>query len=136
MYGPEGIMVSCGGNERLNTVPFPELPPCFEVPYRVLPYKVNSANGLAPSLPPIKVCRLVKPVPSVLIANTVPLPELPPKDAVPYKALPTKIRPAIGCAPSLFVPSEPEVVVKLYRFVNPVPSVLREKMVPKPELPP
>ena len=35
--------------------------------------------------------------------NTVPLPELPPKPAVPYKVLPDKINPAPGIAPSLLV---------------------------------
>src|ERR1039458_10856348 len=34
--------------------------------------------------------------------NTVPLPEPPPADAVPYKVLPHKINPACGEAPSLF----------------------------------
>ena len=44
---PEGMMVSCGGcgNERLNTVPLPELPPSYAVPYRVLPDKINPACG-------------------------------------------------------------------------------------------
>ena len=50
----------------------------------------------------VKLCRFVKPVPSVLTANTVPLPELPPT-AVPYRVLPDKINPACGWAPSLFV---------------------------------
>src|SRR2546425_2224200 len=50
-FAPEGIIVSCGsGNERLNTVPQPELPPSLAVPYRVLPDKINPANGIAPSL--------------------------------------------------------------------------------------
>src|SRR5438046_6481297 len=35
--------------------------------------------------------------------NTVPLPELPPACAVPYRVLPYKINPAIGKAPSLLV---------------------------------
>ena len=53
---PEGNMVSVGAgaltdpNERLNTVPLPELPPADAVPYRVLPDKINPACGLAPSL--------------------------------------------------------------------------------------
>src|SRR5450759_5168644 len=91
---PERMMVSCGAltdpNERLNTVPLPELPPQYAVPYRVLPDKINPANGSAPSLlveekPEIavKLCRFVKPVPSALTANTVPSPELPPLRAVP-----------------------------------------------------
>ena len=31
-YAPEGVIVSCGLNERLNTVPTPELPPPAAVP--------------------------------------------------------------------------------------------------------
>ena len=51
----------------------------------------------------MKLCRFVKPVPSVLTANTVPLPELPPPTAVPYRVLPDKINPAYGLTPSLLV---------------------------------
>jgi len=47
---PEEVMVSCGANERLNTVPLPELPPPVAVPYRVLSAKIKPAYGLAPSL--------------------------------------------------------------------------------------
>src|SRR5258708_21677769 len=100
-----------GGNERLNTVPLPELPPCTVVPYSVLPDKSNPARGAAPSLliygkeagVAVKLYRLVKPVPSVLRANTVPLPPLPPACAVPYRLLPHKINPARRTAPSLLV---------------------------------
>src|SRR5450759_1303740 len=60
---PERIMVS---NERLNTVPAPELPPSSVVPYRVVTDKINPACGFNPSLPPVKVYRVVKPVPLVL----------------------------------------------------------------------
>lgn len=35
--------------------------------------------------------------------NTVPLPELPPDDAVPYNVPPDKINSALGLAPSLLV---------------------------------
>lgn len=36
-FAPGITMVSCGGgNERLNTVPLPELPPADVVPYKVL----------------------------------------------------------------------------------------------------
>src|ERR1035437_8458731 len=113
---PEGTMVRVGAgaltdpNARLNTVPLPELPPKFAVPYRVLPDKINPASGLAPSLlvervpeVAVKPCRFVKPVPSVLTANTVPLPELPPRFADPYRVLPDKIKPLSGLAPSLLV---------------------------------
>ena len=56
----------------------------------------------APSLDYLwKVCRVVKPVPLVLTANTVPSPQLPPLAAVPYRVLPDKINPAYGLAPSL-----------------------------------
>src|SRR6266481_6257354 len=56
-FAPEGIILSWGGpgNERLNTVPEPELPPWFAVPYRVLPDKIKPAYGKAPSLPPVKL---------------------------------------------------------------------------------
>src|SRR5665647_2413617 len=82
----------------------------------------------------VKLCRIVKPVPSVLMANTVPLAELPPALAVPYRVLPDKINPASGLTPSLLV--EFDNAVKLYRFVKPVPSVLTLNTVPLPELPP
>jgi hypothetical protein len=72
----------------LNTVPLPALPPPTAVPYRVLPNKIKPAYGLAPSLLPVKVCRFVKTVPSVLTLNTVPLPGLPPLAAVPNRVLP------------------------------------------------
>src|ERR1035437_4194670 len=103
------MMVSCGANERLNTVPLFTLPPCNAVPYRVLPYKINPAYGLAPSLlalllsSAVKLCRFVRAVPSVLTPNTVPLPELPPYYAVPYRVLPDTINPAYGVAPSLLI---------------------------------
>src|SRR6266581_975757 len=101
-FVPEGTRVSCGWNERLNTVPLPALPPRYAVPYRVLPDNTNPATGLAPSLR-LKLCRVVKPVPSVFRANTVPLPELLPDCAVPYKVLPDKINPPCGLAPPLLV---------------------------------
>src|SRR6185503_5803200 len=95
----------------LNTVPLPDLPPSSAVPYRVSPDKINRANGRAPSLlvegegPAIgaKVCRILKPVPSVLTVKTVPAPKLPPSAAAPYSVLPDRIRPAEGKAPSLLV---------------------------------
>src|SRR5437762_3495317 len=51
-FAPEGMIVSCGfvaGNERLNTVPLPELPPASAVPYKVSPDKTKP-HGFAPSL--------------------------------------------------------------------------------------
>ena len=45
IFTPEGISVSCGGvtgNEMLNTVPLPELPPPAAVPYSVLLDKILS----------------------------------------------------------------------------------------------
>jgi len=86
-----------------NTVPLPELPPSLAVPYRMLPDIIKPASGLAPSLPLVKLCRFVKLEPSVLRANTVPLPPLPPCAAVPYRVLPDEIKPASGEAPSLLV---------------------------------
>src|SRR5207247_9044065 len=79
----------------------PELPTHLAVPYIVLPDKINPANGTDPSLPPVKLCRIVKPEPSVLTLNTVPLPELPPDAAVPKSVLLDMINPASGLAPSL-----------------------------------
>ena len=35
--------------------------------------------------------------------NTVPIPLVPPFSVVPYKALPAKVKPAWGLAPSLLV---------------------------------
>src|SRR5689334_6350007 len=95
-----------------NTVPLAPLPPLCAVPYRVLPDElvINPADGKAPSLlvefgskpkVAVKLYKFVKPVPSVLTAKTVPLPELPPRFAVPYRVLPDKINPAYGHAPSL-----------------------------------
>src|SRR2546422_6740311 len=75
-----------------------------------------------------KLCRVVKPVPSVLMANTVPPPPSPPPDAVPYRVWPDTSNSACGLAPSL--------QVKLCRVVNAVPSVVTAKTVPAPKLPP
>ena len=110
-FDPERSIVSCGcGNERLNIVPYPELPPLVDVPYRVLPDKINLASGEIPSLlvtekrdVAAKLCRVVKSVPLVLTLKTVPFPELPPYIAVPNRVLPDKINPASGLAPSLLV---------------------------------
>ena len=125
-----------------NTVPYAELPPYAAVPYRVLPDKINPAYGLAPSLlgekkpeVAVKLYRFVKPVPSVLTANTVPLAELPPRDAVPYKVLPDKIKLACGLAPSLLLPVEGSIPVKLCNVINPVPSVLTANTMPLPFVP-
>src|SRR2546425_10692358 len=70
----------------------------------------------ASKAPDVKLCRLVKPVPSVLTANPVPPPELPPVLAVPYRVLPDEINPARGLAPSLLV--EELSAVKLWRVVK------------------
>ena len=60
------------------------------------------------------VCSTLKPVPSVLIAKTVPLPRTPPREAVPKRVFPTRVRPADGYAPSLLVyGAEADVAVKL-----------------------
>jgi len=178
---PERMIVSCGvGNERLNTMPLPlvpppdvvpynvlpdkiklacgespsglfvkgcrvvkpvplvvtansvpsnELPPLPAVPNRVLPDKINPAYGLSPSLPPVKGCRFIKPMPLVVTTNTVPPSLVPPESAVPYRVLPDKINPASGVAPSLSA-------VKVCRFVKPVPSVLTANTVPLPLVPP
>jgi hypothetical protein len=51
----------------------------------------------------VNVYRVVKLVPSVLRANTVPQPELPPQAVVPYRVLPDKVKPLVEAAPSLLV---------------------------------
>jgi hypothetical protein len=43
---PERIIVSCGDNEILNTVPEPKMAPYCVVPYRVLPDKIRLPEGL------------------------------------------------------------------------------------------
>src|SRR5438105_3700195 len=54
------------------------------------------------------------------ILNTVPLSELPPTAAVPYRVLPDRISPPYGLAPSLLVPGlGPESGVKLCKVVKP-----------------
>src|SRR5437899_2104888 len=129
------MIVSCGLIDRLNTVPLPERPPYCAVPYSVLPDNIKPANGLAPSLLvklgseiPVKLCRFTKPVPSVLTANTVPQPELPPPVVVPNSVLPDKINPATGRCPSL-------PPAKLWTFVKPAPLVLTANTVPQLALP-
>src|SRR5581483_11497925 len=122
------MMFRCGGNERLNTVPLPKLPPKEVVPYRMLPDKINPPFGLVPSLG-VKLCRVLKPVPLVLTANTVPNPEPPPENVVPCSVPLAKSRAPFGEAPSI----EP---VKLYRVLKLAPSIPTEKIVPCPEVPP
>ena len=114
------------------------MPPPNVVPYRVFPEAITPQPGLAPPVlvtareilePAVKVCRTVKPIPSVLTRNTVPFPELPPVSADPYNVPSDGTAPDSGWAPSL-------PPVKLYRFVNSVPSVLIAKTVPLLRLPP
>jgi hypothetical protein len=57
-------------------------------------------------------------------------------NAVPYKVAPDKINLANGTAPSLFLKEDPDVAVKLCRFVKPVPSVLTANRLPSAALPP
>src|ERR1039457_1095289 len=52
-FHPEGVIVNCGGgcgNARLKIVPQPRLPPAEDVPYTVVPDKINPPIGKAPSL--------------------------------------------------------------------------------------
>jgi len=46
----EAVIDSCGGNEMLNIVPPPRVPPNWVVPYKVLPEKANPLRGKKPSL--------------------------------------------------------------------------------------
>ena len=66
-----------------NTVPFLETPPYCVVPYKVSPNRIKLEFGLAPSLPPVKLYKFVKPMPSMLTAKTVPALEPPPLYEVP-----------------------------------------------------
>src|SRR5579862_4728029 len=112
---PDRTMANCGCGgltelkEILNTVPFPFVPPSLAVPYSVLPDKVKPASGLAPSLllefgpfVAVKSWSVVKPVPSVLRAKTVPLPEVPPNGVVPYRVVPNRINSAFGLGTTLY----------------------------------
>jgi len=77
----------------------------------------------------VKLCRFVKPVPSVLTANTVPLPVLPPLVAVPYRCCPiNQFRMRQGTV--IVGRNEPEAALNLWRFVKPVPFVLMANTVP------
>src|SRR5437773_2069156 len=66
----------------------------------------------------VKLCKVVKPVPLVLRANTVPSFALPPAPVVPYRVLPDKIKSPLGPHPSLFVPSEGSVAMNVCRVVK------------------
>src|SRR5258708_7748565 len=89
---------------RAKTIPL-RPPKSHDPPYPyVVPNKVlldrTKSFGLAPSLQ-LKLCRTVNPVPLVLSLNTVPMPELPPPDAVPYSVLPDNTNTSFRIAPSL-----------------------------------
>jgi len=79
----------------------------------------------------LKLCRVVKPVPSVLMANTAPGPELSPYLVAPYRVLPDKITPANGFPPSL-----PAVklckVVKVCAVTRPARAETRRRNKPPP----
>src|SRR6266436_4571532 len=99
----------------------------------MLPDKITPAFGeypsrLVPSGVAVKLYKLVKPAPSVLMANTAPTFSLPPEATVPYKMLLDKVKTEYGRAPSL--------KVKLCRFVKPVPLVLMANTVPASAAPP
>src|SRR6266581_4583175 len=80
----------------------------------------------------VKLYRAVKPVPLVLRANTVPVPPVPPTDAVPYSVSPDKTNRAFGEAPSLL----PELAVKLCSVVK-VCAVARPASIkPRPAISP
>src|ERR1035441_8455672 len=83
------------------------------VPYKLVPDKIRPACGSPPSVEPLKLYRVVKPVPLVLMLNTVPPPKLPYSYVVPYKLGPDKIKPPNAPAPSL-------TPLNLYRVVKPV----------------
>src|ERR1043166_105311 len=92
-------------------MPLLKVPPLCVVPYNVSPPKTKLSNGKAPSLfMAVKTCKFVKPLPSVLILNIVPLSELPPYVVVPYSVLWEITKPASGNPPS--------VPWKLYKVVK------------------
>src|SRR5712671_6344166 len=82
----------------------------------------------------MKLCRFVKPEPSVLMANTVPEPELPPPLAVPYKVSPNKINPPSGLAPSVLVALEPEADVKVCSTVKVCAVAQLAEIKPRPAI--
>ena len=97
-------MVSCGANERLNTVPRSELPPRLVVPYRVwvLADKVNPAYGLpvadaSKNMKIRKTCAITVEGENRAIARTTARP------CRPIQVLPDKINRPSGLAPSLLV---------------------------------
>lgn len=92
----------------------------------------SSSTPASPSVA-VKLCRFVKPVPFVLMANTVPLFAAPPRFAVPYSMSSDKTNPPYGFDPPGF---KPPSTAKLCRFVKPVPSVLTANTVPIPDAPP
>ena len=65
-----------------------------------------------------------------VMLNIVPLPQVPPRQVVPYKLLPVKSNGAPGQAPLFGEPA------KLWSTVYPEPSLLSAKTVPWPALPP
>src|SRR5437870_3004026 len=79
----------------------------------------------------VKVCRTLKPVPSVSTANTVPEPELPPANAVPYRVLADKTNSACGETPSLLIQvGEPEFAAKECSSLKYVVSMFTANTVP------
>src|SRR6185369_12901686 len=127
---------------RANTVPPPQLPRTDAVPYSRCPDTTSCAYGLAPSRleesSAEKLCRFVKPVPSVLIANTIPSTDVPPPAVAPYKVMPDRTKPPYGYPPSVLVVVTPvsENPLKLCKFVKPVPSIFMANTVPYLSVPP
>src|SRR5258708_2169634 len=103
ILGPEAIKLSCGGllagNVRLKIVPLLWLPPESVAPYKML-FTNSNDDGWVGSFPTARVCKVLKPVPSVLTANTVP-PQMPPCAVVPYRVFPDRTNSAYGKAPSV-----------------------------------
>lgn len=117
---PEGMMVSCGvltePNGKLNTVPPPPVPPFRAVPKSVLPDRISPADDRPPPVPPVKLCRVVKPAPLVLSRKTVPLAKLSAENDVPFSVLPDKINSPIGNSPFLLVALFNLLIVQLDDF--------------------
>ena len=63
------------------------------------------------------------------MANSVPLPAVPPTEVVPYKVLPDKVNPPWGPDPSL-------PLVKLYRLEKAKVLMFKANTVPLPYMPP
>src|SRR5579859_3388294 len=96
----------CGWERRAgignwNSVPLLLMPLSYVVPQTALPARITLPCGSDPQAAPlVKLPMTLKPVPLVLIKNTVPPLPLPPLIVVPNRQLLLKVRVAWGVVPS------------------------------------